>query len=359
MRTYSSIITLLFFVACANATKSVSYSEIVYSLMELNDSNDNKSTLENFKKINLAFNESKENLNKFDAKMKSRCQLVLNMGVTKLQAQGRQLISLEKSKTENLEKQTALRSSQENATKVVADNEGEIRKLREKIREEKTSFLTNEKRRAERYMIFKRLINFLEDELVSSVEQRKTDMTNINVDKSFSSKTSFVQLERIRSDLADISSRSSDPIAKSMITTLLMITQANNRNLFVNNELVEKVKNLISQLMKKEQDSNEAERVAVEKNVAGYNTMIEAKLEESDRKKREELMNVAELASLEQGVRNIENEIKAYTKAQEKQRKKNTVQDQLCQKQDILIKLHASDLASFESQFKELQNNLA
>jgi len=356
MRTNSTIISLLLLVACANATKSVSYSDIVYSLMELND--DNKS-LESFTKINLSLTESKEKLNTFDAKLKERCVMAQQSGSEKLQNQGRQIISLEESKIETSVKQAEIRFAQEAAKTIVASSIEEIKKFNELMNSEKASYLTNEKKRAERYMIFKRLISFVEDELESNEAQRKTKMDTINVDKSFTGKTAFVQMERIRSDLTNISAKTADPITKSIITTLLMITQSSNKYLFVNPELVAKIKNLIAQLMDKEQESDQAESKAVEKNVANYKAIITVKTRQADLKKQEEIMNVAELASLEQTVRNIENEVKAYTRAQERQRKKNAIQDQMCQKQDQLIKLHFNDLGSFEAQFKDLQNNLA
>lgn len=358
MRTYSTIISLIFLVAFANATKSISYSDIVYSLMELNDNNTVKG-LENLNKINVSFAESKEKLVALDARLKDRCAAAQQMGAHKLQSQGNQLIALQKSKNDFLEKQTAVRKEQENAKQFVAAAQKEIEGLRETIASEKAAFLASEKRRAERYSIYHRLVSFAEDELTSNAPQRTTEMGAINVDKSFSGKTSFVQFERIRSDLANISAKSSDPMAKSMITTLLMITQSSDKKLFANSELVQRVKSLIETLMSKEWDTNEAERQALVKNTDAYNAMINAKSEEADGQKDQELMHVAELASLELSVRNSENEIKAYTKAQEKQRKKNSVQDEMCQKQEAMLKLHKADFESFEAQFKDLQVNLA
>lgn len=357
MRTYSTIISLIFIVACANATKSVSYSDIVYSLMEVNqDTNTNKS-LENFNKIDLSFKESKDKLEAWDVSLKKRCSDAQLMGVDKLQSQGTHLISLEKSKRENLEKQAAVRQAHEKTKALVTANMDEIKFLNEKIIVEKATFLENEKKRAERYMIYRRLISFVEDELTGN--QRKTNMNDFNVDKNFSGKTAFVQFERIRSDLATISAKTADPMAKSMITTLLMLTQDSNKNLFVDPELVTKVKSLITLLMGKEYNSYLAEKEAFEKNTEGCNAIINGKTDEVDREKEQELMDVAEIAALEQAVRNIESEIKSVARAQEKQRKKNAIQGQMCQKQEDITKLHMNDLASFEAQFKDLKNNLA
>lgn len=359
MRTYSTIISLIFLVACANATKSVSYSDIVYSLMEVNEDNNTVKGLENLNKINISFAESKEKLVALDARLQVRCASTLKMGAEKLQSQGRQLIALEKSKSEFLEKQAAARQAQESAKQFVSVTQEEIRAIQEKLVAEKAEFLRVEKHRAERYMIYGRLINYVQDELNSTGAQRKTQMGGFNVDKSFSGKTAFVQFEVIRSDLAKISAKTADPMAKSMITTLLMITQASDKNFFMNPELVQKIKSLIESLMKKEAEANKAEQEALIKNTNAYNAMIHAKAEEADGKKEEQLMNVAEIAALEQSVRNFENEIKAFARAQEKQRKKNAVQDQMCQKLEAMLKLHKADFDTFEAQFKDLQVNLA
>lgn len=359
MRTYSTIISLILLVAFANATKSVSYSDIVYSLMELNDSTDTTQSLENLRKINVSFTESKEKLTEFDNKLRLRCKAAQTMGANKLQTRGNQLIALEQAKSENLAKQDSIRKAQEAAKNIVVANQEEIRTLNKQIAEERAALRQSEKARAERYMIYRRLLNFVEDELASSAAQRKTEMGAINVDKSFSGKTAFVQLQRIRSDLTDISAKTADPMAKSMITTLLMITQDSNKSLFVDQDLVSKVRSLISTLMDKEASSYAAEKEATDGKITLFESMIETKATEADRKKEEELMNVAELASLEQAVKAIDYEIKSNNKAQEKQRKKNAVQDQICERQEDLIKLHLNDFALLETQFNDLKNNLA
>lgn len=356
MRTYSTIISLIVLVACANATKTVSYSDIVYSLMELND---NPQGLENLGKINESLAESKKKLTQYDEKLKFRCQSTSTSGVQKLQAQGEQLVAIEQAKKDNLDKQNSLRAAQEAAKNLVAKNQEDIRAFHAKVAAERAALEHSERARAERYLIYNRLRTFVQDELTSGAPQRKTDMGAINVDKSFSGKTSFVQLERIRSDLTSIASRASDPMTKSMITTLLMITQSEGKNLFVDQALITKVQGLLSTLMQKEADAFEAEKKAADNSIASFQAMIATLSEEVDRKNEEELMNVAEVASLVLNFRSLENEVKSFTRKQEKQRKKNAIQEDLCNRQEALIKLHANDFDLLESQFKQLKNNLA
>jgi len=356
MRTYSTIISMLVLLACANATKTVSYSDIVYSLMELNDDDQ---SLENLSNIHVSLAESKEKLIAFDDDLRFKCNLAEKTGSEKLQSYGNQLIALEQSKTENSASQTAVREQQEEASKIITTNQENIDNLNVKISSEKATLANNERSRAERVLIYKRLQNFVQDELASQADQRKTDMTSINVDKSFSGQTSFVQLQHIRSDLTSIAAKASNPMTKSMITTLLLITQSNNKNLFADQGLVTKVQGLLNSLVQKELEAFQEEEAAANNNISSFKSMISNLSEEADRKKQEELMNEAEISSLELAARNIDNEIKSFTRAQDRQRKKNAVQEDLCRKQEDLIKLHLNDFELLESQFSDLKNNLA
>ncbi len=357
MRTYSTIISLIFMLACANATKSVTYSDIVYSLMELNQDPNAQKHLENLKQINDSFAESKEKLKKWDAIVQERCAKIQAIGVRQVQDKNDELITLQKTKTENLEKQANVRRANEAAQTLLSENKKEIKDLQNKIKEERAGFAESEKKRAEKLLIYKRLKNFVQDEL--SGTQRNTVMGTINVDRSFSGKTSFVQLERIRSDLTDISAKTSDTIVKSMITTLIAITQSADKSLFASPAIVQKIRSLIDLLIQKEKDANQVDSEVFNKNLSNYSNLISSKTDEAERKGNEVLQLKAELAALEQDIRNNDNEVTVITKFQQKLVKKNRVQQEICAKQNELVNVHNRDFDSFKSHFQILASDMA
>lgn len=355
MRTYSTFISLIFLVACANATKSVTYSDIVYSLIELNQEVNPNEGLEHLKKVNVSFAESKEKLEALDTRLRKSCTESQQYFQSKLQNQGNQLVSLEKSKAQNLLRQTEVAEAQEKERKIVAQNTEEINRLNGKIADEKAAFLENEKKRAEKFLVYSRLRNFIQDELIGS--QRSTEMGAFNVDKSFSGKTSFVQFEHIKTDLAGIHAKTSDAFARTMITALISITQ--DKKFFVSKELVEKVQMLLNNLRRNEVHANEIEVQTLKTNKKSYKAIIKTIVEETERKSYEILGLASELSALQQNVKNFDSEILSFTKAQERQRRKITFHEQMCKKQDELINLHRKDFQSLEAQFQDLQNNLA
>jgi len=354
MRTYSTILSLIFVLAFANATKMVSYSDIVYSLMELTE-DDGK--MEALKKINLSFNETKEKLQLFDKKLKERCERGMRMGTTKVQGLFFQYNSLEQTINSLLAQQTLLAESELKAKEIISQNEEAVLKLQKDISHEKLSYEDKLKKNVERTLIFKRLLNFIEDEITASAK-RTTQMGNYKVDKTISSQPSFIELQRIKNDLNEIANNTADPIAKSMIATLIMITQNEKQSTFSDPEIVRRIRNLITQLMEKDKAMIAEEGQSTINKVNSLNELINEKLAENDKKRNERYMNSAEITSITDTVRSLQIEIDGYKKTQKKQVKKNDSFNDLCARQNELIQRHDLYLNTFEVSVKRLETEL-
>jgi len=349
MRIFSTIISLIFMVAFAHTTKMVSYSDIVYSLMEVTDEP------QNLKDFDISFIDSMAKLQAFDLVLKARCSSSKLLGENKLVSFNGQIEALEKSKSESLKRSEELYLDQEYAKSALNDALGTIQTSKNNIFLERGVLSYHEQQTAERINIYRRLLSFIDDELTG--EQKTTEMGKYNVDKSFTGQTSFAQIDKIKNNLATIAKKATDPVAKSIITTL--ITISSNGSFFASQELVNKFQELINTLISKEYDSFRNARDASEKNIESYNNLINEKYNVVDEMREKSAMNAAEITGLQQNVRNLENEIASYRKNIEKQNKKNSMNFDLCTKQDELFRLHFDDLQSFQSQVEELKAKLA
>merc|ERR1712100_671832 len=105
-----------------------------------------------------------------------------------------------------------------------------------KLQDQTTDFV-------QRQRVLKRLMNLINDELRGN--QRESTVGNFEVDKKLSG-FSFVEVHNQLKEL-----ESHDPIVRSMITTLVLITQ-DQKNIFANQAQVGKIAAMIEEIVKKD-----------------------------------------------------------------------------------------------------------
>ena len=106
----------------------------------------------------------------------------------------------------------------------------------------------------ERARVLRRLSNLVQDELVGS--QRNSTVGQYHLDTKLSGYT-FLEVHNQLKEL-----KSHDPIVKSMITTLILITQ-DKKNIFANHENVGKIQAMIENIIKKDAVAGEKLRQEV------------------------------------------------------------------------------------------------
>lgn len=351
MRTFSTILTLIYFISFARIIKSTAYSEIIYNIVDISGDN---SFIPSIIEVQNAFKESKQKLNAYDEELSNKCTWSMRSGQLKTQGMTFRIMEAQQTLNNFEEQKNQLAVSSNQAHEKIEANKQEIEDLKIKIHTEDEFLSEQETEIGIRANVYKRLLNFIEDELVA--EKRNTDMNKFNVDNSFSGKTSFVELQRIRNDLVGISNKSRNTIAKSWITTLLMLTESNKKALFADPEIVQKIKNLISNLISLEKEHLQEVRNNHESVIVDLRKLITEKVNDSEVQNETILKNKAEEESLNYNINSMKNEIAGLEKAREKAGKKYQVQLDLCQKQQELAAKHQTTLMMFESHFLELLN---
>lgn len=246
MNKFFTIISMLLFVAFANSTKKVSYLDIVSSLAQVTHV---EGAGELAHQMVQSYAESLQKLQAYNAALDHQCNNILKRANEKHQnfqtAINNTNASIENMQNDN--KETAAQIVQ--LQKDQHENEENAQKLKREIIEDAQTLQEKTLAIVERARVLRRLANLVEDELVG--DQRNSTVGQYNVDKSLSG-YSFVE---VHSQLKELQS-THDPIVKSMITTLILITQ-DQKNIFANQETVGKIHNMIEEIIKRDASNGE------------------------------------------------------------------------------------------------------
>jgi len=233
-----TIFSVLLIVAYANATQKVSYSEIVSSLAQVAHVEGGAAIIESMESN---YNESLNKLNQFNSLLNLQC-LGINTRAEKKVSDFQVAIQNNQNSIKELENFiTQLTNEAAEAVKDQESNKLNEEKLRNELLEDREKLQEQTLAIIERARILRRLSNLVQDELTGS--QRNSTVGNFQVDKTLSG-YSFVE---VHNQLKELDSK--DPIVKSMITTLVLITQ--NKN-FANQQQVGKIQAMIEQIIKKD-----------------------------------------------------------------------------------------------------------
>ena len=207
----------------------------------------------------------------------------------------------------------------------------------------------------ERVAVLIRLRNILADELTGS--QRTSTVGTFNVNKAASG-YKFVELESIKESLNSLKA-DSDILTKSMITTLIMISEKKGGNLFANPKTVAKIFAMVEKIMTVTKNSLNAAKnthrsnvLNLQKIIAMAKRQVENVDEKTMRLSAQKSANVANVNYLNAGVVSIK-------KSAAKNVRKNRIYTQICNKQSALVNRHKKTLNDIMSKFDGLRADLS
>lgn len=204
------------------------------------------------KDVNSEMQESFQNLMKYNSALNNQCNGIIeraNAEIAHTQANLQNtLMGIKEAEADNV-----VLNSQINAMEnELQQNQLQAQKFKSEMVEDAKDLQEKALAIVERSRVLRRLLDLVEDDLVG--EQRNSTVGNYHVNKTLSG-YSFVE---VHNQLKEIS-HSKDPIVKSMMTTLILITRdAGN---FANQEIVGKIRNMIESIIKKDQKHGEEMRL--------------------------------------------------------------------------------------------------
>jgi hypothetical protein len=235
-----SILSVLLIVTFANATKKVSYSEILSSLAEVSPPAPSAAAL--MDSMNRAYAASLEKFNGFTNELKRQCNGLRDA----FQKNSAAFAVSQKANNDFIGKlnksNVLLISSIAIGEDFVKKTTKEVESIVVELEDDKKALEQRELTSIERQRVLKRLVNLVQDELTGG--QRNSTVNTYNVDNNFS-KFSFVEIHNQLKEL-----QSDDAIVKSMITTLIMLTS--ERGIFANQKQVGKIITLIEDIIRKD-----------------------------------------------------------------------------------------------------------
>ena len=235
-----TVISLLFIVAYANCTKKVSYSEIVSSLAQVSHVEGAEPLID---ATATTMAESLEKLGGFQAALNNQCASVTKRGSAKAAAFAASIKASTDSIVELNGDNVRLTGEINDAVAAQEGNQKNAENLRDELKTDAGVLQDKTMAIVERKRVLRRMLNLVQDELAGT--QRDSTVGDFHVDKKLSG-FSFVE---VHNQLKELDSH--DPIVKSMITTLILITQ-DKKNLFANQENVGKIAAMIEEIIKKD-----------------------------------------------------------------------------------------------------------
>lgn len=340
-----TIFSVLLIVAYAHATKKVSYSEIVSSLAQVSHVEGADTIVET---VAASYAESLKKLQVFNTALNNQCTGIAARASKKyenFQASIKSTIS-SINEIEGNSKELANEISQVQQDQV--ENQQNQEKLREQIKEGREKLQDQSIAIIERSRVLRRLSNLVQDELTGN--QRVGTVDQFKVDNSRSG-YSFVE---VHNQLKELESR--DAVTKSMISTLILITQDRN---FANQENVGKIQALINQIIQK--DAQRAEELR--KNAADEAAIIQKSLSESSEAMMKNVSLIAEKRAQIAANLNVVRFSRAEQKDMEKHMARATVRKSsnlaACKKVQDMSKLQAGDFNNGRERFENLKKVLS
>lgn len=347
-----NILAILFLIACTNATKLISYSDIVTSLVELSD--DREQAILHVNSITENFENSNNILTNLKTRVNADCENLTLRGAEHLKKLQAKIVSLKSS--------TAL-LTQENKqiADTVIDDEFSIKAEVERIRlakqhmdSAKAEIANNEKAILESINVLKRLKNLAIDEL-QGAQQRQTEMGRFNVTITT---PAFIQFADFHGQLKGLLSKT-DSVNRGFISTLILLTQSAGKQTFSNPETVRKIVTMIDRVLANSYEKIGENQKSGQEKVKSYADMIANSRTLISRMKDEIARKVNVRASNEHEIVFFNSEVIFLERAVARREKRNAFSTQLCKQQSSLVDKHYKKYIETLNQVNELKTSLS
>jgi len=266
-----TVISLLLFVAFANSTKQVTYSEIVSSLAQVSHVEGADAIMDGVK---ANWSENLKNLNAYNSALATQCDNIVSRANERAKTFTANMAGFKNTVEELQGNLKSLQQSVQDGRNTLKESATRIQGLRSSIEDNAREVEEHVMGIVERDRVLRRLENILEDELTGS--QRHATVGNYNVNNTVSGIT-FLE---VHNQLKELDSK--DPVVKSMISTLILITQ-DTKNLFSNQANVGKIRNMIAGIIRRGEQSVQRQRQESEMQINQIRQQIQEQSELAQR----------------------------------------------------------------------------
>jgi hypothetical protein len=222
VKTCLNIFAILLIVTFVNTSKSITYSDIAQSLVQLH-----QAPIDGLAKLG-EISESFQTSNKFLLEVRTgitnTCERLSTESVNVLAALNKKVSTYTDQNTELDSHVAGSKGEIEKSTEGQKAEVEKIKQAKEDITKGAINLLTRENDLNETINVLHRLKNIAQDELAGKV-QIKTQMTGINVVSN--NGVSFIQLSNLKEELKTIMKKT-DTQAKSLISTLIMMADSDD-----------------------------------------------------------------------------------------------------------------------------------
>lgn len=212
-----NIFAILFIVSFVNTSKSISYSDMTHSLLQLHDDVDRLAVLH---QITEAFTESHSHLEEFVAANTQTCTNLENHHVSVVESLNERLRHLETQNAELSESITSAEQTVETNQRSIAEESEKMQANAHELEELSNGLKEGENEVHEILNILDRLRNIAVDELSGELK-KNTEMGKYNVVNEHG--VSFIQKFNFNQELRNLMEKSHTS-AKGLISTLIMMT---------------------------------------------------------------------------------------------------------------------------------------
>jgi len=335
-----NLIAILLIITFVNSTKTISFSDIVSSLVQLSD--DENTGESNLKLIIENFESSNRLLTNLQTNVHENCNKLASRYEETFKNLNEKISKFEKAITDLTDENTKLVDEITNDQESVKSEVSKISGFKASIEEANKAAVQKENAIHESINVLLRLKNIANDELLS-LKQKTTDMVKFEVTKT----TSFIQKSNLETELKTILSKS-DSSNRGLISTLIMLTQSIKADGYANPESVQKIIDLIDKIIDNSREKISHNNLERDETVSGYTDLIRnsdssiADLKETiQRKLNAKITNEKEIIF-------YKNDVIFFQKAFNRREKRAAFSKNLCQGQENLVNRH----------FENYQNSL-
>jgi hypothetical protein len=352
MKNTLNILAILLFIACANSTKKISYSDLVSSLVELTDNKEQ--SLSHIQNIVENFENSNTLLTNLKSRITQNCELLSQRSAE----EQKKLQSKIESYQATMEK--LAKESREIATEVISDETAvkeeaeKIKVAKKDIEQAKLETLNSEKAIHEAVNVLKRLRNLAIDEL-QGAQQKSTQMNRFNV--TVITPPAFIQFSDFHGELKSLLSKT-DSVNRGFISTLILLTQSAGKQTFANPEAVRKIVALIDRILASSFEKIKTNEKQGQEKIASYTAIVENSRALIARLKEEMQRKITLRAKNDSEIVFYKNDVNFLQRALTRREKRSAFSLGLCNEQNNLISKHFRKYTESVSYVNDLRSSL-
>jgi hypothetical protein len=327
-----NIFAIILFVSFVNTTKLVSYSDVVSSLLQLND--DPNVGLSNLNTIAEEFAASNKLLTDLKTITTENCSKVNSRSAERLENIKGQIESFNQDINRLRDVIAKINSEATYDEGAVKDEVEKIKKANADIKVAKQSAIEKEQAILETIQVLKRLKNLAQDELLG-MQQKTTEITKFNVTIT----TSFIQMNSFTEQLKSVMGKS-ETASKSLISTLILLVQSAGKQTYSNPETVRKILDLLDRIIADNQTKNRTNDQELLDSVKQYDSIINNSKELIARIREDIAKKLNDKSAAESNILMQQNDILFLQKAIARREKRNKFTSDICSGQASLIERH-------------------